>query len=113
MHVRSTALDRIEQDLVHEADDGRVFDVVLVDVIGGFLLSGDIEILEIEIVVSQVGHGRVDGLDRLGNPLLELVLLDDHRVDPQAGLELDVIDRLEVGRIGDAEEKPLAAFDER
>ena len=55
----------------------------------------------------------VDGFDRFGDALLELVLLDDDRIDAQARLELDVVDGLQVGRIGDAEEQALAAFDQR
>ncbi len=83
------------------------------NVFGTFLFGAYIEVFQVEVVIAQIGHRRVDGLDRLGNALLELVLLDDDRIDAQAGLELDVIDRLQIGRVGDAEEQALAPLDER
>ena len=45
--------------------------------------------------------------------LLQLVVLDDDRLDAEAGLELDLVDRVQVGRIGDRQEQPLAAPEQR
>ena len=44
---------------------------------------------------------------------VELVVLDDDGLDRQAGRELDLVQRVQVGRVGDAEEQPLAALDQR
>ena len=83
------------------------------DVFDAILFVADIEVLEVEVVVCEVRHGRVDRLDCLGDPFLELVLLDHDRVYAQAGLETDIVDRLQVGRIGDAEEQALATLHQR
>jgi len=56
---------------------------------------------------------RVDLLHRTAGNLLELVLFDDDRFDRQPGLKLDLIESVQVRRIGDADEQPLAALDER
>ena len=45
--------------------------------------------------------------------LLQLVVLDDDRLDRQAGLELDLVDGVQIGRVGDAEEQALAALEQR
>ena len=48
-------------------------------------------------------------VDELG----ELVLLDDDRFDGVAGRELDLVQRVEVGRVRHRDEQPLAALDQR
>ena len=114
MNIRGAALDRIQQDLVDEADDRRVLDIVTGDAVFVFFLAaGYVEVLEIEIVVVERRHRRVDRFEGLGDALLELGLLDDDRVDPQAGLELDLVDGLQVGRVGNPEEQALAALQQR
>ena len=45
--------------------------------------------------------------------LLQLVVFDDHRFDAHAGLELDLIDGVQIGGIRDAEEQALAAAIQR
>ena len=40
-------------------------------------------------------------------------MFDDNRVDSQARLELQVIDGLQIRRVGNAEKQALAAFDQR
>ena len=45
--------------------------------------------------------------------LLQLVVLDDDGLDAEAGLELDLVDRVQVGRVGDRQEQALAAPEER
>jgi hypothetical protein len=42
-----------------------------------------------------------------------LVCDDDDRLDAEAGGELDLVDRRDRGRVGDAEEQPLAAPEQR
>ena len=52
--VRRAFLDRVEQHLVDEAHDRRVFDVVAADrvLLELIVAAGDVEILEIEVVVA-------------------------------------------------------------
>ena len=76
---------------------------------------GDVEVLEVEVVVA-ARHGRhlrVDLLDRFLHGALELVVLDHHRLDGEAGLELDLVDGVQDGRVGDADVQALPALDER
>ncbi len=51
----------------------------------------------------------MDFLDGLG----ELVLFRDHRIHGQAGLELDLVQGLEVGGIGDRHEQFAATTEQR
>ncbi len=117
MDVGRALADRVEHDLVDEADDRRVLDVVapavrVRPVIG---VRGHVEVLEVEVLVApaQRGHLRVDLLDRLLHRALELVVLDDDGLDRQAGLELDLVDRVQDGRVRDADVQALAALDQR
>ena len=74
------------------------------------IVTTDIEILEIEVVVIETPHTRIDGVYRFADALFEFVLFDDNRVDAQTGRELYIVDRLQVGRIGYSQEQALAAF---
>ena len=113
MDVGSAALDRVQQHLVHEANDGRILDVIPVFFLASLFLPADIEILEVEVIVGEPRHAGVDGLDRFADAVVELVLLDDHRVDAEARGEANVIDCLKIGRVRNTQEHPLAALDER
>ena len=75
----------------------------------------DFEVLEVEalVVVAEVRHRRVDGLDGAGDAGFELVLLDDDGFDAQRRLELDLVERLQVGRVADRDEQALAALQDR
>ena len=55
------------------------------------------------------GHLRFGALDGLVDQLLQLVVFDDDGIDAQAGLELDLVDGMQVGGVGHAEEQALAA----
>ena len=79
-------------------------------VLGG----GDVEVLEVEILLAaERRHRGVDLLDRLLHGALQLVVLDHHGLDREAGLELDLVDRVQDGRVGDRDVQPLAALDQR
>ena len=115
MDVGRAFLDGVDHDLVDEPHDRRVVDVGARRVGARLLVAArDLEVLEIEaLVVAEVRHRRVDGLDGAGDASLELVLLDDDGFDAQRRLELDLVERLKVGRIADREEQPLAALQDR
>ena len=108
-------LDGIEQDLIDEPDDRRVFDVVAAERfrIRVLVAAGDFEILEIEVIVGQARHDRFGLIDGLVDRRLELVLLDDDELDAHRGLEADLVQRVQIGRIGDGQEQPLAALHQR
>ncbi len=113
MNVGCAALDCIEQHLVDESDDRSILDFVARVILVLLFGAADVEVFEIEIVVVEATHAGVDRLDRLDDAILQFVLLDNDRVDTEAGCELYVVDSLQVGRIGDAEKQTLATFDER
>jgi hypothetical protein len=75
--------------------------------------EGDLEAVELEVLARQLGHGGVHLLERLREQLAELVLLDHDRLDREAGGELDLVEGVEVGGVGDGDEQTLAALDER
>ena len=115
MDVRGAALDRVEHHLVDEADDRCVVDGVgTLRVLGIAIVAvDDVEAVHLEIVASQVRHGRIDLLERLREQLRQLVLLDDDGFDGEAGRELDLVQRMQVRRIRNRDEQLLAALHQR
>ena len=113
--VRGALFDGIEQDLVDEAHDRRVLDVVAAQRVGirVFFAAGDFEVLQIEIVVGQARHHGVGLIDGLGHRRLQLVVLDHDELDAHRGLEADLVQRVQIGGIGDRQEQPLAALHQR
>ncbi len=91
MNVRRPALDRIDQDLVDVANDGRVVRVRAAYLAVGFALAAlnDFQIFEINIANVQRLRLTLTGslLDQLG----ELVLLHQDRLGHHASGELDLI----------------------
>jgi hypothetical protein len=76
--------DRIEQHLVDEAHDRRVFDVVARDRAAEVVVAAaDLERLEVHaLLVTEVRHRLVSACSiALSRMLLQLVVLDDDRVD--------------------------------
>jgi hypothetical protein len=65
------------------------------------------------LVFAEVRHLGIDLLQRLVEQPLQLVVLDHDGLDGHAGVEFDLVDGMQVGRIGDAEEQPLAALEQR
>ena len=94
---------------------GRVFHIVAADLLIELIVTAtDLESLEIDaFLIGEPGHLRIVLLDRLVDGLLQLVVLDDDRLDTEASLELDLIDRMQVGRVGDRQEQALASLEER
>jgi len=78
------------------------------------LPAGDFEGLEIDVrVIRERRHLVVDLLDRLVERFLELVVLDNDRFDGKTGLEFDLIDGMEVRRVGHGQKQPLATTEQR
>ena len=93
MDVRHAEVDRVDQDLLDVFDDGRVVDL-------GVLLVGHHDgpaCLEVQLEILHRRHfveRRAPRLGQLGDGLLELVVLDDHRLDDEIRLEADFFERL-------------------
>ncbi len=113
--IRGALLDGVQQDLVDEADDRSVFDVVAAERlrIGVVVAAGDLEILEIDIVVGQARHDRFGLIDGLVDRRLQLVVLDHDELDAHRGLEADLVQGVQIGGIRDGQEQPLAALHQR
>jgi len=115
VHIRGAAADRIQQHLVDEAHDRRILDVVARDVVADLVAvaATDFERLEINrIIVAEARHLVVGLLDRLVEFALQLVVFDDNRLDRHAGLELDLVDGVQICRVGDPQEQSLAALEQ-
>ena len=110
VNVGRAALDGVQQDLVDEAHDRRVHRLVARRVVA--LTSSS------PPVTSRLSRSKSSSAMLLmevstasrarRHDVLELVLLDDDRVHAESGLELDLVDGLQVGGVGHAEEQPLA-----
>ena len=111
--VRGALVDRIDHQLVDVADDRRVFGIGAGDVVGvlGLVTIGDREVLEVG--VAEVHLLRFGGLDREFERADEFVLLDQHALGHVAGGELDLVERLQIGRVGNRDKGFLAAPEQR
>ena len=72
-------------------------------------LEADLHVLEVRHVLQR----RAGALDDLGDRRAQLVVLDDDRLGHEVGLEADLLQRLQVGRIGDRDVELVAALVER
>ena len=99
VNIGCTAFDRVQQDFVNEADNGRIFYVV------AFYFLDRIRRRQSRDSRDRNRHRRDPTYSCRQprwrcNPFFEFVLFYDDRVDAQAGGEFDVVYRLQVGRIG-------------
>jgi hypothetical protein len=115
VNVRCALLDRIQQDLVDEAHDRGILDVVAAQCgrFGLFIAARDFEVLEIDVVVVELRHHRFGLVDGLVDGLLQLVVFDDDKFDAHRSLEANLIERMQIGRIRNREEQSFAALHER
>src|SRR6202030_3211532 len=115
VNIRSAAADGIQHDLVDEAHDRGVFDIVASDLLVELVLAaGDFQGLEIDVrFIRERRHLVVDLLDRLVDRLLELVVLDNDGFYGETRLKLVLVDGVEVGRIRYRQKQSLAATEHR
>src|SRR5690606_351616 len=114
VNVRSPTLDGVEHYLVDETYARCVVHVSVRVLAAGLVIAArNLEVLEIEVVFLEARHRRVYSFDRASNPYLELVLLDDNRLDPKSRLELDLVQRMQVRRIADRDIEALASLQNR
>ena len=116
MDIGGAPVDSVEQHLVHNPDDGCVVDAFLAaGAFRRFLAAGDLHVLE----VFETGIGRkrgercVGGLKAFVDRPGELVFLDQDRFGAEPGMELDLIQRLHVGGIGNRHVQACSALEER
>src|SRR5690606_23159994 len=104
-----------EQHLVDEPDDRRIFHIVASDrfLFELVIAASDFEVVEIKVVVAKRWHRRVDLLNGLVADALELVFLDDHSLDGQAGLEFDFVQGMEIRRVRHRHKQAFSALYER
>src|SRR6185437_2092060 len=116
VNIRGAAANGVQHHLVDEPDDGRVFDIVATGalVIELLFAADGFEGVQIHaLLFREGGYLVVDLLDGLVDGLLQLVVLDDDGLDAEARLELDFVDRVQVGRVGDRQEQTFAAAEQR
>ena len=94
---------------------GGVLDVVAAEGLRARLVVAacDLEILEIEIVIGQVRHGGVRLIHCFADGQLKLVVLDHDELDTHRGLESNLVQSMQIGRIGDGQEEALTALHQR
>ena len=112
MDVGRALVDRIQHDLLQIAHHRRVVDL---DAAGIRLRRRGFLVREVEIEVFRIQHceGVVGRLAHFLDQLAELVVLDDDRLDCLSGLELDLIQRLQVRGVGGAHVQLTAALEQR
>ncbi len=111
--VGGAALDGIQQHLVDELDDRRVVALGVVAAGLGLVIVAGFGVQCIEALVVAAG---VEGFSRSESAVdraLELLLVDQDRLDGGACRELDLLDGASVGGVADAEEQSVAALVQR
>ncbi len=109
MNIRCPAANTIQQYLVHILDDGRI-----VHVRGGnnafvFLVTTfGLNTLQIGIV--KIPHGIVMGFEVLVDGHPQGRIIHQNGIGTQAGVELDLIQGLDVGGVGNRNKQPVAPF---
>ena len=76
--------------------------------------AGDLEVLEVEVVL--VAEAATSACRPARSPCRGASAAcrpSTTTLDAKAGLELDLVERMQVGRVGDREEQPLAAPEQR
>ena len=112
MDIRRALVDGVQHDLIDEAHDWRIVGVDTAAV-SGVGLARRIDSQIVEGYVVEPGHGAVDGAEGTVDCLGQLVLLDQDRLDVQASAELELVECLQIGRIGDRHEEVAAALVQR
>ncbi len=112
MDVRDAGGDRVDQDLLQVPDDRRVLDL------RAFLVAAlrAVGFLEIDLQVLHRGdvlQRGAGGLDQLVDRGRQLVVLDDDGLDDEVRLEPDLLQALQVGRVGRGDVEPVAALVQR
>jgi hypothetical protein len=109
--VGGAQLHGVHQDLVQEAHDRRVLDLV-----GRFHRRGCLLFLgefDLGLVAGQVAQSLLGAPGQRGEQGEQGVVGDDHRLDRGLALELDLVQGLRIGRVGNGHRQPVAALGQR
>ena len=112
MQVGGAFPDRIEQELLQETDDRRVVDLGRVFGRGLGRLSEQLvegHVVTADHALERLRRGLGVGVDQPH----QLVVLDHDDVEGQLRLELDLVQRLEVRRVGHRDREPVATLAQR
>ncbi len=111
VQVGCTHVDRVGQDFLQEAHDRRVVDIG----IGAVGQSSGIVVdkIDVQIVADQLVQVLLVALIALLDQFQQTGVVDDHRLDRQFGLELDLVQRMDIGRIRQRHDTLLPRLAER
>ena len=112
MDVRCPPVHAIQHDLINEPHHGGIVHIGIGKVrVTAFV--NQMEPLRIEVGKVESGDGSILRPDGAGDARVQLVMFHDYRFHVQGSLKLDVIQRLDIGRIRDAHEKASASAHQR
>ncbi len=105
MQVGRAALDRIEQHLVDESHHGRVISILPCNGVL-FLLIDRLDVQPVEVDIGHVFQASGVVVEEFFfDGVAELVFLHQNGFGTQPGAELDVVDGLMIGRVGNPHEQ--------
>ena len=106
------AVHAIQHDLIDEPHHGGIVHIGIGKVLVTAVVN-HMEPLRIEVGKVESGDGSILRPDGAGDARLQLVMLHDDRFHAQGCLKLDVIQRLDIGRIRDAHEQTSTSAHQR
>ena len=112
MNVRGSPANGVKKHLVHVLYDGGIVDIARRDNGIVFLVTA-FGFNAFKVGVIQITHRRIVGLKILVDGFPELGVVNQDGVCAQAGIKLDLIQCLNVGRVGDRNEQPVPTLIER
>ncbi len=112
MQIGGPFADRVQQHLVDETHHGCVVDVGVFPLVGP--LVADLQVIQIaQVVAAELRELVVRGLERPLDRLCELVVLDQNGLGIETRMELDLVEPLQVGRVGNPDEQAIVSFEKR
>ena len=111
--IRCAALDGIHQHLVDELDHRSIISRIGIDPGSALVVPGiaDVEVFQTFRVI-HVGNGSGGGVVCVLDGAHQLLLIDQDGFDDVVRLELDLIKRTQVGRIGNTNEQAVATLEQ-
>src|SRR3990172_632296 len=112
MNIRCPLVDGIEQYLVYKPDDRRVIDLGLCDIGTAALIftAGNIDVIEIGILQGVHGGGLI--IHQLLDDGAEFVFFNEDRLGIGADIEFDLIQCLQIGRVGYSDKQAVTALEQ-
>ncbi len=112
MNVRGPPANGVKKHLVHVLYDGGIVDIAGRDNGIVFLVTA-FGFNAFKVGIIQITHRRIVGLKILVDGFPELGVVNQDGVCTQTGIEFDLVQRLDVGRVGDRNKQPVPTFIER